>query len=178
MRRRRAVAPLAALVLALTACGAGSSGGKASVGSSSGNTGGASTIAGLRANDHGTADVTGKSSVNVEADNYYFEPSVLKGTPGQKLTLHVVNATSTEHNFTIGAQHVDKDLDGHESASLAVTMPASGVLSFWCEYHKSVGMVGGLLVSGSASDAPAGSTPAPSSSGSGGGGYGGYGGGG
>lgn len=165
MRRLRAVAPVAALTLALAACGGGSSGG---------NAGNSSTIAGLHANNHGTMDVTGKSTVSIKASSYYFEPSVLKGTPGQQLTLHVVNATSTLHNFTVGAHSVS-DIDGHASIDAKVTMPATGVLSFWCAYHKDRGMVGGLLVSGSASDAPAGQTPAPSSSSSGGSGYGGYG---
>lgn len=169
MPRLRSVAPLAALVLALTACGGGSSGGPSSVGSGNGG----NTIAGLRANNVGTEDVTGKTTVNLEAHNYSFKPSVLKGTPGQQLTLHVVNTTGTEHNVTLGAQHVDKDLDGHGSADLTVTMPASGVLAFWCEYHKNLGMVGGLLTSGSVDNAPAGTSPSPDDSG--GGGYGGYG---
>jgi len=170
MRRLRAVAPLAALGLALTACGSGSSGGPASVGSSSGD----NTIAGLRANNSGTADVTGKTTVTLEAHNYSFHPSVLKGTPGQQLTLHVVNTTGTEHNVTLDAQHVNKDIDGNDSADLKVTMPASGVLAFWCGYHKSLGMVGGLLTSGSAGGGPVGGSPSPDDSG-GGGGYGGYG---
>ena len=82
------------------------------------------------------------------------------------------------HNFTLGAQQVNDDIAGHKTVDAKVTMPASGVLSFWCAYHKNLGMVGGLLVSGSASDAPAGGLPAPSSSSSssgGGSGYGGYG---
>jgi len=177
MRRAGATAPLAALVLVIAGCGSGSSGGPSAVGpgstpaSTTGAAGNSPTIAGLHANNHGTADVTGKNSVNIEAGNYYFEPSVLKGTPGQQLTLHVVNATGTGHNLTVDPQHVNKDLDAHGSADLKVTLPSSGVLAFWCEYHKSLGMVGGLLVSGSA----AGSSPAPTSSDTSGGGYGGYG---
>lgn len=166
----RVVAPLAALALALAACGSGSSGGPASAGSGNDN----NTIAGLRANNTGTEDVTGKTTVNLEAHNYSFSPSVLKGTPGQQLTLHVVNTTGTEHNVTLDAQHVAKDVDGHESVDLKVTMPSSGVLAFWCEYHKSLGMVGGLLTSGSAGGAP-GSGTSPTPDDSGGGGYGGYG---
>lgn len=172
MRRIRAVAPLAALTLALAACSSGSSGGPSSVGAGNGS---GNTIAGLRANNSGTEDVTGKTTVTLEAHSYSFHPSVLKGTPGQQLTLHVVNTTGIEHNVTLDAQHVNKDLDGHESADLTVTMPASGVLAFWCEYHKSRGMVGGLLTSGSAAGAPGGgAAPSPSGSDSGGG-YGGYG---
>jgi plastocyanin len=168
-------AVLAALALGVTACAGGSSGGSAGLSPGSGSSPTAdatpSTVAGLAANLHGQADVTGKSTVTVQAENYYFEPSVLKGTAGQKLTLHVVNATSTAHNITVAPQHVNSDLDGHGAVDVAVTLPASGVLSFWCEYHKARGMVGGLLVSGSvAGAAPA---PAGSSTSSGGGYYGG-----
>ena len=170
--RIRAVAPFTALALSLAACGGGSSGGPSSVGSSSGagNTG--NTIAGMHANNHGTADVTGKSTVEIKAGNYYFQPSILKGTPGQQLTLHIVNISGTEHNVSIDAQHVDKDVEGNESADAKVTMPASGTLAFWCSYHKSLGMVGGLNVSGSAGGSGGGS---PSPSDDSGGGYGGYG---
>jgi plastocyanin len=167
--RIRAAAPLAALALALAACGGGSSGGS-SLGSTSG--GSDNSIGGVKANIHGTADVTGMSSVDITASNYNFSPSVLKGTPGQQLTLHVVNSTGTEHNVTIDSQHVNTDLDGHDKADVKVTMPATGVLAFWCEYHKSLGMVGGLLVSGSVGD---GTAPSSSPDDSGGGGYGGYG---
>jgi plastocyanin len=171
MRSIRAVALIATLALGLTACASGSSGGGTSP----------STIAGLHANDHGTLDVAGKSSVQIKANSYYFEPSVLKGTPGQQLTLHVVNDSGTVHNLTVSAQRVNDDIQSNNSVDAMVTMPSSGVLSFWCAYHKSQGMVGGLLVSGSASDVPAGGATPASSSGSGGGnggGYGGYGGGG
>jgi plastocyanin len=181
MVRIRAAASLAALVLALAACGSGSPGDNATVeappsSSQPGAAANASTIAGLPANNHGTADVTGKSTVSIQAGNYYFEPSVLKGAPGQKLTLHVVNETSTAHNITVDPLHVNSDLDGHATIDAKVTMPASGVLSFWCEYHKSVGMVGGLLVSGSVAGGPAGTVPtgtSPSPSSSSGSGYGG-----
>ncbi len=178
MRRIRAVAPLAALALAVAACGNGSSNGKSSVGAN--DAGNSSTIAGLHANNHGTMDVTGKSTVQIKANSYYFEPSVLKGTPGQQLTLHVVNAGGTEHNLTVDTENVNDNIAGNMSIDAKVTMPASGVLSFWCAFHKNLGMVGGLLTSGPVSQAPAGGVPTSSSSPSGGngGGYGGYGGGG
>jgi plastocyanin len=180
MRPVRTAASFAALVLALAACGSGSSAGPNTVGAPPAPSSAAkmSTIAGRPANNHGTADVAGKSSVLIRAENFFFAPSVLKGSPGQKLTVHVVNATGTAHTFTVDAQHVNRDLDGHASIDATVTMPASGVLSFWCEYHKNLGMAGGLLVSGSVAQAPAGTSPSSSSSGGGYGGYGGYGGGG
>jgi plastocyanin len=124
-----AVAVGGAAVL-LAACG-GSSGPK-------------TTIAGLSANDHGTKDVTGMTTLEVEADNFYFEPTVLKGTPGQHLTLTIKNGTGTQHNFTMSAQSISKDVDAKKTETVSVTFPSTGTLSFFCVYHKNKGMAGGL----------------------------------
>jgi plastocyanin len=114
----------------LAACG-GSGGKKVQVG-------------GLSANDHGAKDVTGMTSLDVEADNFYFEPTVLKGTPGQHLTLTIKNSTGTEHNFTLSSQNVSKDLDANKAETVSLTFPSSGTVSFFCVYHKNKGMAGGL----------------------------------
>ena len=65
-----------AVFLAASACGGGD-------GESS--EGGTTTVAGLEANDHGVKDVSGESELELELDDDYFEPTVLKGTPGQQL---------------------------------------------------------------------------------------------
>src|SRR5436309_3010310 len=70
--------------------------------------GGQMTIGSDKANDHGTKTVTG-STFDVEVDSYYFEPTVLKGTPGQKVTLKFSNDSSTLHNFSLPGQSIDKD---------------------------------------------------------------------
>lgn len=102
------------------------------------------TIAGLKANIYGTANVVGKKQIEMEVDSFYFKPSVLVGTPGEKLTIHLGNDTKTNHNFTLDAQKINTDVNAGMKATVLVTFPASGVLSFHCEYHKSLGMVGGL----------------------------------
>ena len=72
----------------------------------------------------------------MELDDYYFKPTVLKGSPGQKVTLELENEGSVEHNFTIDSQGIDKDLEAGEDAKVTVTIPKSGALSFYCKYHK------------------------------------------
>jgi plastocyanin len=147
-----ATAPLAALALALTACG-GSSGPAKSTEKSSG--GGeedhtvSKTIAGRTVNFTEAKDVRGMASIEVEADDYYFKPSVLTGTPGQKLAVTVANeSSSTEHNFMLTSQHIDKDIEAGADSTFSVTIPASGVLSFFCEYHAAKGLAGGVAVTG------------------------------
>jgi plastocyanin len=143
---------LAAAILALiaaTAAGCGGSGKSSSTAESSGGGGGGKkTIAGVPANDHGSKSVTG-GEAEVELDDFYFEPTVLKGKPGTQVTLELKNEGSTEHNFTIDSQGIDKDLEAGEDAKVTVKLPKSGELSFYCKYHKSMGMAGALAAGGS-----------------------------
>jgi plastocyanin len=104
--------------------------------------GGTTTVGGVEANDHGTKDVSGESMVEVELDDDYFSPTVLEGTPGQRLTLELKNEGSKEHNLTISELKIDQDIEGGETANVEVTLPESGTLSFFCKYHRAAGMAG------------------------------------
>jgi plastocyanin len=105
------------------------------------------TIAGQKANDHGMKDVSGESSVELEQDNFYFEPTVLEGTPGQKLTIELSNEGSALHNFSIPDQSIDQDVQPDAKGEVTVTFPDSGTVVFFCKYHQSQGMVGALEAS-------------------------------
>ena len=141
---------LAVAILALTAVAAAGCGGSSKSSSSTesgGGGGGKKTIAGVPANDHGSKTVSGETEV--ELDDFYFNPTVLKGKAGSQVTLELKNESSTEHNLTIDAQGIDKDVEAGEDAKVTVTIPQSGEISFYCKYHKSRGMAGALAVGGS-----------------------------
>ena len=158
MRRSR-VAVLAALLLLLGGCGGSSK-------SSSGeNEGKKIMVAGLSANDHGSKHVSGKTEL--ELDDYYFEPTVLEGTPGERVTLELKNDGTTEHNFSLDSQHVDTDVEAGKSVTVTVTIPHSGEISFYCKYHKNMGMAGALAASGTAGTGSGTTTGATSTSGGG-----------
>lgn len=127
-------------VLVAAGCGGGDSG-------SSSDEGGSTTVAGLEANDHGTMDVSGKDEAKLELDDDYFEPTVLKGTPGQKLKLELENEGQSEHNLTSTDMSIDQDVEPGESAEVNITFPDSGTVSFFCKYHKSSGMAGAFASS-------------------------------
>jgi plastocyanin len=132
---------LSVLVLAAAACGGDGNGGGESEG-------GKKMIAGVEANDHGEKDVSGQTGkVEIELDDDYFEPTVLKGTPGQKVTLELKNEGNAEHNISIADQNIDQDVEPADEAEVEVTFPQSGELSFVCKYHESAGMAGALVVS-------------------------------
>ena len=126
-------------VLVAAGCGGGDGG--------SSSEGGSTTVAGLEANDHGTMDVSGKDEAKLELDDDYFEPTVLKGTPGQKLKLELENEGQSEHNLTSTDMSIDQDVEPGESAEVNITFPDSGTVSFFCKYHKSSGMAGAFASS-------------------------------
>ncbi len=147
---KRGVVIVAGCVLLLAAAGCGSSSSSSSGGTTTEESGGGGqkSIAGVKANDHGTKAVEDNGKTEVELDDFYFEPTVLDGKPGQTVTLELKNEGETEHTFTIDSQNVDQDLGPGEEAEVDVTIPKSGVVSFYCKFHKSSGMAGALAVTG------------------------------
>ena len=143
---KRAILDLATVLLVAGCGGYGGKSKSSGTSSSGGGSGGKTTIAGVSANNHGSESVSG--SAEVELDDYYFKPTVLKGKPGSSVTLELKNEGSVEHNFTIDSQKIDKDLEAGEDAKVSVTIPKSGVISFYCKYHKSMGMAGALTGGG------------------------------
>ena len=104
------------------------------------------TLGGVTYADHGTKDVRNRSKLELEADDYYFSPTFLQGTPGQTLTLVVESEASTLHNISIPALGIDKDIPPKGKVEVDVTFPASGVLAFFCKFHGRLGMNGQLRV--------------------------------
>jgi hypothetical protein len=64
------------------------------------------TLGDLTFSNHGTKDLKGQGELDLEADNYYFEPTFLRGSPGQKLKVEIENESGTRHNFSIPDQHL------------------------------------------------------------------------
>lgn len=112
------------------------------------------TLGDLTVNDHGTKDVTGVSKLTIEADDFYFSPTFLKGTAGQKLTLEVENESNTLHNISGPSVSLDKDIPAKGKVEVEVTFAQSGVMLFRCKYHAGQGMNGELLT-GNAAPGPA-----------------------
>jgi plastocyanin len=150
------VAAASALVLGVAACGGYGGGDKSEEG-------GSTTIGGMAAELHGTKDVSNETGkVEIELYDDYFEPTILKGTPGEKITLELKNEGDNPHTLTISDQGVDQEVQPGDEAEVDVTFPKSGELAFVCRFHESKGMVGALEVS--SSPAPSTTTPTTTSS--------------
>jgi YVTN family beta-propeller protein len=103
------------------------------------------TLGALTFADHGTKDVKGQAELDLEADDYYFAPTFLRGEPGQQLTLEIENESGTLHNISLPEQHIDKDIPPKGKVKVEVTIPSSGVVHFFCKFHGALGMNGELL---------------------------------
>jgi len=149
----KTLAAVLAAGLVLAACSKSSSSTDAAAPVAPADTGTAKTLTidGKQANDHGTATVAADGSVEIEADTdggqQYFSPTVITGQPGQKVTVELKNeSSSVAHNFSIEDQNINIDLDPEAAQTVTVTLPDSGTVTFFCEYHESSGMLGEFTV--------------------------------
>jgi plastocyanin len=141
------------VVVGLAACSSDSS-------DSSGSSASSTTKAAAKApvslsgtvNNKGTKDISADGAtakIEVEADNFYFEPTFIKAAANQKVTVELKNEGSVAHTFTLDALNIDKEVQPGQSAEVEVTAPASGDAAFYCRFHKDNGMQGALFISAS-----------------------------
>lgn len=96
-------------------------------------------------NDHGTK--TASATMELELDDFYFNPTFIKATAGQKITVTVKNEGKATHTFTsteLGS--VDEEVAPGATKTVTVTAPASGSGVFFCRFHRSSGMQGAVFV--------------------------------
>jgi plastocyanin len=129
-----------------TTPGAGGSSSESSGASSAGESG-KITVGSDQANNKGTKEVTGLDEIELEIDDFYFEPTVFTGTAGQQIKLELANESNNLHNFSLDEQSVNQDVAAGEDMNVTVTFPQSGTLVFYCKFHRTRGMAGGLQAS-------------------------------
>jgi plastocyanin len=103
-------------------------------------------LGGAAINLHGIARVRDGGSVEMEIDEDYFEPSVLKGPPGATVTIELHNEGTRPHNFSVPGQGIDLQCGVRSRDDVTITFPRSGVLVFSCRYTATSGMRGALVV--------------------------------
>jgi plastocyanin len=88
-------------------------------------------------------------TIEMEMDENYFEPTILKGAAGATVTIEFDNEGVRQHNFSIPAQGIDLNCGVRAHGKVEVVFPRSGMLAFTCKYSITSGMRGGLAVKGS-----------------------------
>jgi plastocyanin len=118
---------------------------------STGSTGAATiTLSGQTANNHGEVDVTGRKKIVVTMNDFYFSPTVIKGTASQTITLELKNEGTVVHNFSVQAFNASIDQDVQPGQTKDVKVQFGNVLDsiavFQCKFHASQGMRGAIEV--------------------------------
>jgi len=109
-----------------------------------------------------TGAATAATTVDVVAQDIFFEPKELTIPANTDVTVNVTNKGAAAHNFSIDALGIDVDLAPGAKEQVVINAPA-GDYEYYCNVpgHKEAGMVGTLTVSAEAAAAPAGAvTPA------------------
>jgi plastocyanin len=99
-------------------------------------------------NAKGTKNLSKSSSakLELEQDDFYFNPTFIKVKPGEKVTITVKNEGKTSHTFTSSKLKVDKTLSPDTSTKVTVTIPSRGTaFQFHCTFHQSMGMKGAFF---------------------------------
>jgi plastocyanin len=105
-------------------------------------------VDGLGANFHGIGRVVDGGTIEMEMDEAYFEPTVLKGPPGATVTIELENEGVRQHNFSVPSQGIDLNCGVRARGEVTVVFPRTAVLAFVCKYTGTSGMRGELAVKG------------------------------
>ncbi|MGI8661683.1 MAG: cupredoxin domain-containing protein [Acidimicrobiales bacterium] len=119
-----------------------------------------------KTNDKGTGDAT-SGTIELEADDFYFNPTFIKVTPGATVKVTFKNDGKAQHTFTSADLGVDQVVEPGKEVELNITVPATAPVEFHCRFHQSSGMQGALFDAASAASgagSPTGSTSSSSSS--------------
>jgi plastocyanin len=115
---------------------------------------GAVMLGGKPANYRGTVRAPSDGQVQMRMGDYYFEPTVVEGAPGQQVRLTLSNVGRLEHNITVDGQNVNRVLAPGQQTEAMVSIPAAGTLRFYCVFHGHLGMAGGLRAAGGGTPSP------------------------
>ena len=106
------------------------------------------SIEGRGANFHGVGRVVDGGTIEMEMDEAYFEPTILKGPAGATVTIELENEGIRQHNFSVPSQGIDLNCGVRARGEVEVVFPRPGVLAFTCKYTGTSGMRGELAVKG------------------------------
>jgi plastocyanin len=73
-----------------------------------------------------------------------FSPTILVGTPHQRIDVVIDNQTPVLHNFSTVDDKIDQNIAPGKSITVTLTFPGSGYLWFFCKYHLQDSQVGAL----------------------------------
>ncbi|MGH2759028.1 MAG: cupredoxin domain-containing protein [Actinomycetota bacterium] len=97
-------------------------------------------------NDHGTETFTTETfELELELDNFYYEPTYIKAPGGSTATIELFNEGSAPHTFTIDALEVDEELQPNERKAVEVELGTETRYELYCRFHGDQGMRGAFM---------------------------------
>jgi len=88
----------------------------------------------------------GVVNIEVEADDYYFDPRNITIPLGSVVRLTISNEVRAPHTFTVSEYGIDVNVNPGMSQTISFTANRAGVFRIICRYHVNLGMVGWLIV--------------------------------
>ena len=93
--------------------------------------------------DQGVGAAT-DGAVTVDAGDFFFSPTCVVNPAGATVTMTVTNSGAILHNVSVADQGIDVDIAPGETVVVEVAV-GDTPLSYICKYHRTAGMVGGLI---------------------------------
>lgn len=147
MRRLAVIVLLAAVMLSACGGGGGATGTKKAGGTTSPQAATPApppvTLPGT-VNNKGTR--AGGDDVEIKAEDFFFEPTFVRGEPGKAVIVTVKNEGKIQHTFTIDGIGVDEVISPLDRKEIRVTLPPRGNLNYYCRFHRSQGMQGAFFI--------------------------------
>lgn len=86
--------------------------------------------------DHGTETFTTEEfELDMELDDFYFEPTTVKAPGGSTATLKLFNEGDVAHTFTIDSLEVDEELEPGATREIVVELGTDSKTDFYCRFH-------------------------------------------
>jgi plastocyanin len=74
-------------------------------------------------------------TVEMELDDYYFEPTTIKSPGGSTATIELTNEGSVAHTFTVDALDVDEQVDAGGTKTVTVEIGTETRYEYYCRFH-------------------------------------------
>ena len=105
--------------------------------------------AGCGSDEGGDTGAAVENTVNVQAFDFYFDPTSLNVDVGAEVTIDFTNSGSVVHSWTSSDLDVEVEAGAGEESSVTFVAPAEpGSYDYFCEYHPDE-MQGTISIGGS-----------------------------
>src|SRR5689334_19399645 len=87
-----------------------------------------------KVSDHGTHTATTGATVTMQLEETAFSPTFVVSSPGAHLTIELHDQGFHAHTFTVPSLGIDLTLAPNSTTAVPITLPASGVVPFYCRF--------------------------------------------